>query len=38
MPVTQVPAMMGFAALYPSYKKIGGPEGPPIAFTADRFD
>jgi hypothetical protein len=23
--------MMGFAALYPSYKKIGGPEGPPIA-------
>src|SRR4051812_17732449 len=22
---------MGFAALYPSYKKIGGPEGPPIA-------
>jgi hypothetical protein len=38
MPVTQVLAVMGFAALSPSYKKIGGPEGPPIASSADRFD
>src|SRR3954466_12580638 len=32
-------ALMGFAALYPSYKskKIGGAEGPPIASSADRF-
>src|SRR4051794_40700946 len=31
-------ALMGFAALYPSYKskKIGGPGGPPIASSADR--